>query len=149
MRISAIPRRGGARRFFDRMAPNLVASGREESQVFEVPLGFTRCVLRMPRNDWPAIDAEGKAGEVAESFAEVSFDGGATWPFVRGVGSHGGDYFNRRGDLIVETTLTFFLPQPDNPLRRIRVKLDRYHAVDTQVDLDLDDWPGRHPDTRG
>lgn len=114
------------------------AVGRERSAEAQVPVGMTKCVVRLPRNGWPVRPGVAKAGEVVEATVEISFDGGQTWPFLRGVGSHGGDYFNRRGDLVVETTLSFDVPEPDNPQRRVRATLETHVPLTTRVDLDFE-----------
>lgn len=133
-RLSLIPR--GTRR------------GVTNTGEFPVPAGSV-AHIRMARLNWPArklpggrraeTHAETKQIEVVECDIEISFDGGQNWRYLAGFAAPGGDIFDRRGDLVVESSLLNIpLPEPQNPSRRVRGRINCKDALDVRLDLDIE-----------
>jgi len=139
--------------------------GRYESTAAGVliPLGQTFATVRLRRPNtalgetvWPTITGRpqsdnheetngrvstfygGLSTEVARVYLYFSRDGGASWEVCGHVATTGGDVFNRRGDLLLETTLICELPEENNPDRRLQVVLRCRVRLDTECIIDVD-----------
>lgn len=137
------------------------------SEGVRVPVGHTRFVGRVLRPNslqgekaWPSRGLGGtseiraldrKSGvnvscldtEVVRAFFFLSLDDGATWSPCGHMGTLGGDYFDRRGDLVLESRYIGELPEPLNPRRRLFAVLDLAEPLATSIEIDTDayDWP--------
>lgn len=106
--------------------------------VVRVPQGLSFGTFRIPRNGWQARPGHGKDAEVIECSIELSYDGGNTWEFFVGFGAPGGDLFDRRGDLLVESSVQLSLPQPEHPNRLVRATVSCKERLDIRLDLDAE-----------
>lgn len=132
-----------------------------------VPVGDTRFRVRIRRpnsligeTDWPDRGTGGKPAklaldrlsgaqvdvldtEVIRAFIFLSLDAGSTWKQWGHIGTTGGAIFNRRGDIVLESTYTGRLPEPLNPSRILRVVLDVGEKLTTEAVIDTDAfrWP--------
>ena len=112
----------------------------EQVAILDVGPGFTRAVLVVERISWPTSQGQPRGpvndSEVMRCYAEVSFDGGTTWPFKVGVGSTGGSFFFR-GNLQTTVTRGFAFLQPGLLNRKVRITLDVHRTLESAVHLDV------------
>ncbi len=102
-----------------------------------VAQGESSVRLVIDRTSWPTRAGVPPESEVIRCQVWISFDNGSNWELLAGVGTEGGDYFNRFGTLVDTTTLTVGLPQPNNPSRRLRVRTNVRSRLTTACHLNL------------
>ncbi len=130
-----------------------------------IPVGDNRVTIRIRRPNtllgekaWPTIEpskeepaavsatldrktsmtAGGLDTEVLRAYCWLSLDAGSTWQPFGHVGTPGGDIYDQRGDLMLETTLIADLPEPNNANRRIFITIKLLAPLETKVEIDTE-----------
>lgn len=112
------------------------AAGQHNTGVEQIPDGLTTAVVRCSRNSWTTRPGEGKDAEVIEVTVEVRSQTDPGWPFQWSFGAPGGDLFDRMGNLVVESSIKFQLPEGTG--RQIRARIEGREALDFALDIDVD-----------
>jgi hypothetical protein len=97
-----------------------------------IPLGQTKYEVYASREAWPIT-----GGNVIQVTAEISFDGGENWEHLVGFTADGVDRIDPNSGLMgTESGATVTLPEPDNPNRRIRTKMNVLTPLKTAVNVE-------------
>jgi hypothetical protein len=120
----------------------LISPGRRlgvtQSSAVALPQGVSRGTFVIPRNGWAARPGSGRDAEVIDCDIEISFDSGQNWQHFAGFSAVGGDLFDRRGDLGVESLIRIGLPNPESTTRMIRASLNCKESLNVRLDLDAE-----------
>ena len=113
--------------------------GQHDSNTEGVTLsrGETLVHLVLDRLGWPTRSGTPPNSEVIHAQLWISYNDGTDWEMLGGVGTEGGEYFNRFGDLQVATTMTIQLPQSNNAQRRLQVRTNVRSELTTAAHLDI------------
>lgn len=113
------------------------ARGVQTSLEVALPQGLTYGIFRIPRDNWRVRAGDVRTAEVIDCSIEISFDAGRSWQFFVGFSAPGGDLFDRRGDLIVESCAKINLPRPDAD-RMVRAVVNCKDRLAVQLNLDAE-----------
>ncbi len=121
----------------------------------DIPVGLTEVWVLAERNAWDELPGAVPDNEVVRVQIELSMDAGTTWaesltiphasgtgrtvtPTSFGFGTPGGVMFDMQGNEITHAIIgPILLPQPTNPDRQARVRMEVRTQLNTQIDVDV------------
>jgi hypothetical protein len=99
-----------------------------------VPVGARRARVRLSREGWADL---GATSEVVRVLIEGSPDGGQTWRRLMGFSTAGGVVLFD-GEVALETWGRCRLPQPENPDRMLRARVQALVTLRTALTLEVE-----------
>lgn len=102
-----------------------------------VPVGATSCVVGFGRDAWPVRAGVPPDNEVVRCFVSMSFDDGVTWGEIAGAGCVGGDILDSVGAVLLESQLSFSLPDETNSLRKLRGRMVVVERARIEITVDI------------
>ena len=101
-----------------------------------VPTGARQVRVRLSRVDWPvSSDAE---RDIVRVSVEVSLNTGQTWRFLGGFTAEGGPVTLPNIGLVTESWGRLRLPDPSNPDRWVRARIETRERLRTALTLEVD-----------